>query len=266
MNLDDILYKTINLVKKTGKFIRNEQQNITENKVESKGLHNLVTYVDKTAEKQLVDGLSAILPEAGFITEEQTAVETKDTYNWIVDPLDGTTNYVHGLFPVAISIALQERGKTILGIVYELGLNEMFYAVKDCPAYLNGNEIHISQTLEVTNSLIATGFPYYDYNRLDSYMDSFVYFMKNSRGLRRLGSAATDLVYVACGRFDSFYEYGLSPWDVAAGAFIVERAGGKVCDFSGEGNYIFGREIVATNNGIYKEFLDIITNFFRIDA
>ena len=263
MNWDDILQKTIEIVKETGKFIRNEQKNITENKVESKGLHNLVTYVDKTAEKQLVDGLSAILPEAGFITEEQTAVGTKEIYNWIVDPLDGTTNYVHGLFPVAISIALQERGKTILGIVYELGLDEMFYAVKDRPAYLNGKEIHVSQTAEVTNSLIATGFPYYDYSKLDAFMESFVYFMKNSRGLRRLGTAATDLAYVACGRFDSFYEYGLNAWDIAAGAFIVERSGGKVCDFSGGDNYLFGGEIIATNKNTYQEFLEIITKIYK---
>ncbi len=262
MNLDEILQKTIKLVKKTGEFIKSEQKNITEQKVESKGLHNLVTYVDKTAEKQIVEGLTKILPEAGFITEEQTAVETRDIYNWIVDPLDGTTNFVHGLFPVAISIALQEKGKTILGIVYELGLDEMFYAIKDKPAYLNGNEIHVSQTREVNNSLIATGFPYHDYKRLDAFMESFVYFMKYSRGLRRLGSAATDLAYVACGRFDSFYEYGLSAWDVAAGAFIVERSGGKVCDFSGGNNYIVDREIIATNANTYQEFLNIIRKIF----
>jgi len=260
MDLEKILKDTLKLVKETGAFIKNEQKNLSEDKVEVKGIHNFVTYIDKSAEKRIVDGLRLILPESGFITEEQTATEKGEIYNWIIDPLDGTTNFIHRLFPVAISIALQENDKTILGIVYELGLDECFYSIKGQPAFLNEKEIKVSETKLVNDSLIATGFPYYDYHRMRGYMASFEYFMKNSRGLRRLGSAATDLAYVAIGRFDAFYEYSLSPWDVAAGAFIVEQAGGKVCDFDGGDNYIFGKEIIATNRKTFDEFKDIIKN------
>lgn len=260
MDLEKILNETLLLVKETGKFIKEEQKNLSSDKIEVKGIHNFVTYIDKSAEKKLVDGLRNILPEAGFITEEQTATNKGEVFNWIVDPLDGTTNYIHRIFPVAISIALQRNNKTILGIVYELGLDEIFYSIEGQAAYLNGKEIKVSDTEYVNDSLIATGFPYYDYERLKGYIKSFEYFMKNSRGLRRLGSAATDLAYVAAGRFDSFYEYSLSPWDVAAGAFLVQQAGGKVCDFDGGDNYLFGKEIIATNKNTFSEFKQIISN------
>lgn len=260
MDLEKILNETLQLVKETGKFIKTEQKKLSAEKIEVKGIHNFVTYIDKAAEKKLVDGLRVVLPEAGFITEEQTATDKGEVFNWIVDPLDGTTNYIHRIFPVAISIALQKNNKTILGIVYELGLDEVFYSIEGQPAYLNGKEIQVSETNYVDDSLIATGFPYYDYDRMNGYMKSFEYFMKNSRGLRRLGSAATDLAYVAIGRFDSFYEYSLSPWDVAAGAFLVQQAGGKVCDFDGGDKYLFGKEIIATNKNTFAEFEQIIKN------
>lgn len=247
MVLDDILTNTIEITKEVGNFIRNEQSKITANIVENKGIHDFVTYVDKTAEKKLVEQLSELIPEAGFITEEKTVNKKGDTYNWIIDPLDGTTNYIHGLNPVAISIALQKDKKTILGVVYEIFLDECFYAIKDKPAFLNGKKIEVTKTDKVKNSLIATGFPYYDYDKLPQFMQTLSYFMQNSHGLRRLGSAATDLAYVACGRFEAFYEYSLKVWDVAAGAFIVQQAGGKVSDFSGGDNYLFGKEIIAAN-------------------
>lgn len=143
-------------------------------------------------------------------------------------------------------------------LYYEVMLEECFYAFEGGEAYLNGKPITVSKTEKVTNSLIATGFPYYNYDRIKPFLETLDYFMRNSHGIRRIGSAATDLVYVACGRFDSFYEYSLSPWDVAAGAFIVEKAGGKVSDFSGGDNYIFGKEIIATNSLIFDEFLEVL--------
>ncbi len=258
MNLENICRQVIDLTKSVGEFILSEKNNITHLNVEEKGLHDFVTYVDKTAEQKLVDGLTKILPEAGFIAEEGTSVKKGDIYNWIIDPLDGTTNFIHGLTPFAISIALMENDKIILGIVHELGLNECFYAWKDSPAFLNGEIIKVSETETIENSLIATGFPYYDYKRIKPFLESLEYFMENSHGVRRLGSAATDLVYVACGRFEAFYEYSLSPWDVAAGAFIVQQAGGKVSDFKGENNYIFGEEIIATNSFVFDNFLNNI--------
>lgn len=244
--------------KKAGEFIREQQAKLTSEKIESKGLHNYVTYVDKTAEKILVENLQVLIPESGFIVEEGTITKTGLKYNWIIDPLDGTTNYIHGLPPYAVSIALKEDDKIVLGVIYEINLDECFYAWKDGPAFLNNTEIKVSTVAKVTDSLIATGFPYHDYSKLQKFMLTIEYFIKNSHGLRRLGSAATDLAYVACGRVEGFYEYGLSPWDVAAGAFIVQQAGGKVTDFAGGENYLFGGEIIATNSFVFNDlFSDI---------
>ncbi len=153
---------------------------------------------------------------------------------------------------------MQKNNVTILGIVYEVSLNECFYAWEGQPACMNGKIIKVSNSQKLGDSLIATGFPYYDYKKMPSFLSSLRYFMKNSQGVRRLGSAATDLAYIACGRFDAYYEYSLSPWDVAAGAYIVQKAGGKVSDFAGENNYLYGKEIIATNGKIFTKFLNII--------
>ena len=262
MDIEKTCASTIALCTKVKEYILSEFRIFSSDKIRAKGLHDFVSFVDTTAEEQIVRGLKTILPEAGFITEEGTETETKQDYNWIVDPLDGTTNFIHGLSPFAISIALIFREKVIMGIVYEISLDECFYAWEGSPAYLNGKEIKVSESSHIKDSLIATGFPYYDYSRMSSFLKSFDYFMKNSHGLRRLGSAATDLAYVACGRFEAFYEYSLQPWDVAAGAFIVQQAGGKVADFKLGNNYIFGKEIIATNNNVYEEFSEKIKEVF----
>ena len=254
MDLQKLCTNAITVIKNTGAYISNEAKQFSSESVESKGIHDFVSFVDKTAEKQLVNGLKKLLPDAGFIAEEQTETYKSEKYNWVIDPLDGTTNFIHGLMPYAISIALMDKDELVLGMIYEISHKEMFYAWKGSKAYLNGDEISVSKAAKVTDSLIATGFPYYDYDRLAQFMKSLDYFMRNSHGLRRLGSAATDLAYVACGRFDAFYEYSLSPWDVAAGALIVQQAGGKVSDFNGKNNYIFGKEIIASNSKIYSEF------------
>ncbi|NVO04103.1 MAG: inositol monophosphatase [Bacteroidetes bacterium] len=257
MNLEKICNQVRNLTITTGNYIRTESKNFKQNNIEVKGLHDFVTHVDKASEKALVIGLSEILPEAGFITEEKTINKTGEIYNWIIDPLDGTTNFIHSIPCFSISIALVENGIPILGVVYEINLDECFYAWKDSPAYLNGTIIHASEASTIADSLIATGFPYYDYSKLNEYLDVFKYFLENSHGVRRLGSAAVDLAYVACGRFESFFEYSLHAWDVAAGAFIVQQAGGKVCDFKGGDDFIFGSEIIATNAATYDEFMEI---------
>jgi len=255
MDLQKLCFDAQDIIRKTGTYILKEAESFDMQKVETKGLHDFVSFVDKNAEKQLVESLKKLIPEAGFIAEEQTETFRSEKYNWVIDPLDGTTNFIHGLMPYAISVALMDGDELILGIIYELSRNEMFYAWQGSKAYLNGKEISVTKTDKVQNSLIATGFPYYNYDRLPQFMQTLDFFMRNSHGLRRLGSAATDLAYVACGRFDAFYEYSLSPWDVAAGAFIVMQAGGRVCDFSGGTDYIFGREIIAANNNIFDEFL-----------
>lgn len=255
MELKEICFQAIEIIKATGKYISGEIKSFDKQIVESKGVHDFVSFVDKTAEKQLINGLKNLVPQAGYIAEEQTVKQDDSLIKWIIDPLDGTTNFIHGLMPYAISVALMKDTEIVIGIVYEISHNEVFYTWKGGKAYLNEEEIHVTKAKSVKDSLIATGFPYYDYDRLPQFMKTLDYFMQNSHGLRRLGSAATDLAYVACGRFDAFYEYSLSPWDVAAGAFIVQQAGGKVADFSGGDNYIFGKEIIATNELIFEEFL-----------
>ncbi len=264
MNLEIITNKVVELTKTVGCFIKQEVDKLDKNDIEEKGIHDLVTYVDKQSEKQLVEELGMILPEAGFIAEEDASLERSDKYNWVIDPLDGTTNFIHGIPLYAISIALLDREEVILGVIYEVNLAECFYAWKGSPAFLNGKEIHVSNTIKLDNSLIATGFPYYDYSMLDQYLDLFKDLMRTTRGIRRLGSAAVDLAYVACGRFDLFYEYGLQSWDVAAGTLLVKQAGGMVTDFSGNTDYIFGKQIIASNNKTHSEFEKKVNSYFHL--
>jgi myo-inositol-1(or 4)-monophosphatase len=258
MSLERLCADVQELAIKTAKFISEEQRKLSSMPIQSKGLHNYVTHVDTGAEERIVNGLQVLLPGSGFIAEEGTTSMRGKQYNWIIDPLDGTTNFIHGFPPYAISIALLDGDQTILGVIYELTAGECFYAWKDSQAYLNGKVIQVSKTKTVSQSLIATGFPYTNFSRIGPYMQTFKYFLKHSHGIRRLGSAATDIAYVACGRLEAFYEYGLHPWDVAAGAMILERAGGKTGDFSGGDNWMFGEEIITCNNTIYDEFLDLI--------
>ncbi len=261
--LEQICEKVQNITRNTGRFISGQLDRVNQKHIEEKGTHNFVTYVDKTAEKQIVEALRQLVPQAGFVAEENTVEYQQNDYMWVVDPLDGTTNFIHGLPCFSISIALMYKNQVQLGVVYEINKDECFYAVKDGPAYLNGKEIHVSQTGELKDSLLATGFPYFDYSRMECYLELFTWCLHNTHGVRRIGSAAVDLVYVACGRFDAFFEYSLSAWDVAAGSFIVQQAGGRVTDFKGKDNYIFGKEIIATNSLICDEFLQKAKYAFR---
>jgi myo-inositol-1(or 4)-monophosphatase len=240
------------IAKDAGAFIRAQSQSFSSEMTEHKGLHDLVSYVDRTAEDMILNALSKLLPEAGFIAEESGS-KTAEEFNWIVDPLDGTTNFVHGVPIYSVSIALKQNDRIILGVVYEISRDECFYAWSESQAFVNGKVITTSDTKTLAESLIATGFPYNDFSRMEGYLRLFDDLMRNSRGLRRLGSAAVDLAYVACGRFEAFYEYGLNPWDVAAGAFIVQQAGGRVTDFKQSNNWLFGEEICASNSLIHHE-------------
>lgn len=249
-----------NICRETGDFILREKSKVGTADIELKSLNSLVSYVDKNAEEQLVRELRKLLPEAGFITEEDTPTEKAEQYNWIIDPLDGTTNYLHGIPVFAISVALMDKNEVVLGAIYELGQKEMFTAWKGGGAYLNGQKIRVSPNTEMTQSLIATGFPYFDFGRMQSFFKLLGELFEGTRGVRRLGSAATDLAYVACGRFDAFFEYGLNSWDVAAGVILVQEAGGKVSDFGGGHNYIFGGEIVV-GNALFDALLERINHF-----
>lgn len=262
MNLEKLCTEVQNITRQVGAFITSEQAKFSLDRVEIKGKSNFVSYVDKTSEEMIVKALSELLPGSGFITEEGTAGSNEEVYKWIIDPLDGTTNFIHGVPPYAISIALTEGDEIVLGVVYEITHDECFYAWKGSKAYLNGNEIKVSIASETKDSLIATGFPYYNFEKIRPYINTMHYFMQNSHGLRRLGSAATDMAYLAAGRFEAFWEHGLHPWDVAAGTIIIRQAGGVVSDFKGGNNFLFNHELIACNKAYYEEFFGIVNNFF----
>ncbi len=257
LNYKDICAEVGLLAKEVGARLKAFRAK-NEVEIEAKGRHDFVTQMDKFSEQLLVDGLSQIVPEAGFIAEESTRTDRGERYNWIVDPIDGTTNFIHRMPPYAISIALMEDNEVVVGVIFELSQEELFTSWKGGGAYLNGQKINVSKAATVEDSLVATGFPYNNFDRLDDYMRALRVFMEQSQGVRRIGSAATDMAYVAAGRFEMFFEYDLKPYDVAAGCLLVTEAGGKISDFSGGNDYIFGREIVAANNAVFAESLDII--------
>ena len=263
MELEELCKEVIELSKKVGAFIGGEQLKLKEEMIEVKSPNSLVTYVDKTAERQIIEKLSELLPESGFIAEEGTSDKTGKTFNWIIDPLDGTTNFIHGIPVYSVSIALQQRDEIVLGVVYEINQAECFYAWKGSPAFLNGKKINVSKNDNFSDAMLATGFPYEDCSYMNGYFDLFQDLMGNCRSIRRLGSAAVDLAYVACGRFDAFYECSLNPWDVAAGALIVQQAGGTVSDFKDGNNYLNGGEIIASNRSIHAPLIEKVQKYCR---
>lgn len=260
MNPETICKQAAAVARDAGKFIGEERKKFEQANVVEKGQRNLVSYVDFTAEKMIVQGLRKILPEAGFLTEEKTVDDGNASLRWIIDPLDGTTNFIHGIPVFSVSIALQQQGDLLAGVVYEVNLDECFYAWKNGGAFLNDKKIFVTETRRLRDALCATGFPYDPFENLDRYFNTLKFLFQNSRGIRRLGSAAVDLAYVACGRLDAFYEYNLNAWDVAAGALIVQEAGGTVSDFGRGNNFLFGKEIVASNKNLYEEFFDSVVN------
>lgn len=253
MNLEKMCSEVKDTVKKTGKSIRRKRKNNSQLTIEKKGEHDYVTHLDKLSEKKLVEKLKRIFPSAGFITEENTIQPSAQKYNWIIDPIDGTTNFIHDVSPYAISVALAEEDKIILGVVYEITLDELFYTWNNAPSYLNGKEIHVSSSRNFSKALVATGFPYTRTKRIKNILRTMEYFLIHCQDIRRFGSAATDLCYVACGRFDIYYEGYLNIWDVAAGIILVKNAGGVVTDFNGKENY--KRDIVATNKFLLEHTL-----------
>jgi myo-inositol-1(or 4)-monophosphatase len=263
-NYSEILERVKDLAEKAANFILKEADRFSIDDIASKGLNDFVSYVDLGSEKILVSGLNNILPEAGFIAEEGTVENTNKEYSWIVDPLDGTTNFMHGLPAYSISIALAKGDEILLGVVYSITNNEMFYAARNMGAWLNGKQIYVSKTSRVKDMLVGTGFPFTSYKLLNPYLNTLKYFIENTHGVRRIGSAAIDLAYVACGRFDSFYEYNLNPWDVSAGILLIREAGGIVSDFSGKQEKLTGKEIVASNNAVYNEFFELVQSRMKV--
>lgn len=255
MNLAQLEKNTIDLCTEVAAFMRTELENFDHSRIEQKGSSsNLVSYVDKESEKRLVSRLSQLLPGSGFLAEEGTDVKGTNEYTWIIDPLDGTTNYLHGLPVFAISIGLQRNNQTVLGIVYDVSHSNCYHAIENNPAYCNEKEIRVSTISTLEESLLATGFPYYHSNKKETHLEIIKMFLEKTHGIRRLGSAAMDLALVASGKLEGYYEYNLNPWDVAGGAFLVQQAGGIVTDFSGGNNFLHGGELCAAGK-IHPEML-----------
>lgn len=252
-----LISNVFDLVRNTGLFIKSELGRVSNAQIETKALNSLVSYVDKKAEEILVSGLSSLIPDSGFVTEEDTVDDLSKDYIWIIDPLDGTTNFLRQIPHFSVSVALQINGEIILGFVYNIMLDEMFSAGKGFGAFMNNQPINVSETNNFSEAIIATGFPYEVQN--EQFLAKVIQkIMLDARGIRRFGSAALDLAYVAIGRFDAYYECCLNPWDVAAGILIVQEAGGIVTDYSGGNNYENGKEIIASTPKVLPKLLNII--------
>ncbi len=262
MVLEKITGEVVELAREVGIYVKKAGGELKNSSIHSKGLNNFVTDIDRESERKLVKGLSNIVSKSGFITEEETTEQSKKDLYWIVDPIDGTTNFIHGLPCYAISIALRNQEETLLGVVHEISGAESFYAWKGSSVFLNGEEVSCNDCPDLSHALLSTGFPYEHFDRLKDYVNLLTNVITKTRGVRRWGSAAVDLAFVAAGRYDGFFEYGLNSWDVAAGAFLVERAGGQVTDFKGGDNYLFGKEIIATAPKIFDELAQIIDQRF----
>lgn len=258
LNLEQITIEVRRIAIEAGAFLRQERKNFRRERVEEKSTHDYVSYVDKESERRLVAKLSALLPEAGFIAEEGSGSLTTEEYCWLVDPLDGTTNYIHNVAPYCVSIALRNREELLIGVVYEVCRDECFYAWKGSKAYLNGNEIRVSEISTLDESFIALGFPY-NYN---TYMPMAHRIIDNlygkTSGLRLQGAAAAELSYVAAGRFEARLETNLGPWDIAAGSLILMQAGGQVSDYNGGDTFYSGHQVLASNGKIHSLLLEIV--------
>ena len=228
--------------------------------IQYKSAIDLVTSADREAEERIVRVLQKRFPDHSILAEEETNIAgSQNIYRWIIDPLDGTTNFAHAYPHFSVSIALEREGEMILGLVYDPVHGEVFKAAKGCGAFLNEKSVRTSRVKELDKALLATGFPYDRRERAAFYLSFFSAFMVRSQGIRRNGSAALDLCYLACGRIDGFWEFKLHPWDTAAASIIVREAGGTLTDFSGSPFSIWGEETLASNGIIHGEMLRAMT-------
>ncbi len=255
----DIKETAIKAAREAGKLLRKNLGHTIS--VEYKGEVDLVTEMDRRSEDCIVGLIRKAFPGHGILAEEGSGRESSSGARgarWIIDPLDGTTNYAHGLPTFCVSIAFEESGRVKLGVVYDPMLDEIFTAEEGKGATLNGRAIKVSSTGDISKGLLATGFPYDIRTSPDNNLDHFSRFAVTAQAIRRPGSAALDLSYVACGRFDGFWELKLHPWDVAAASLMVKEAGGEITDFRGNPFSIYGVEALATNGLIHEEMVNIL--------
>jgi myo-inositol-1(or 4)-monophosphatase len=234
--------------------------------IEHKGEIDLVTEVDKKSEELIVGGLATVFPDHDFLAEENLYSDRSASHKWIIDPLDGTTNFAHGFPWFAVSMALEVEGEVVLGVIYHTMMDEMFSAIKGEGAWLNGSPIAVSSRSPLRCSLLATGFPYDSATDRENNFAHFANFQMGGRGIRRAGAAALDLAYVAAGRLDGFWESKLKPWDVAAGQLLVTEAGGRVTGFEGEPYSVYSNRIVASNGRIHDEMLEMLARPAPVSA
>lgn len=247
---------------RAGKIINRASNDLDLIKVELKQANDFVTEVDRKAEAAIIETLRDAYPQYGILAEESGATAGKGSadgdYRWIIDPLDGTTNFIHGLPQYCISIALMERGVITQGLVYDPNRDELFTATKGRGAFLNDRRIRVASRTRLEESLIGTGFPFRRIEDLDRYLVMLKAVMQKAAGLRRPGAAALDLAYVAAGRYDGFFEIGLAPWDVAAGSLMVTEAGGLIGDFAGDAKHVFAEEVVAGTPKVFAQLLALL--------
>ncbi|MBX3677771.1 MAG: inositol monophosphatase [Rhodocyclaceae bacterium] len=247
----------IKAARRAGGIINRASRDVELIKVSAKRDKDFVTEVDKAAEEAIIGVLKEAYPEHAILAEESGASGDSE-YVWIIDPLDGTTNFIHGVPQYAISIALAHKGVLTHAVVYDPTKNELFTAVKGGGAYLNERRIRVSKRIKLNEVIVGTGFPFRYFEHVDAYMGMLRDFMHKTAGVRRPGAAALDLAWVAAGRFDGFWELGLSPWDMAAGALLIAEAGGLVGDLSGEAHYLETGNIVGGNPKVFVQLLQII--------
>lgn len=258
LDLEQLTADVCRIATAAGHFLKEERKNFRRESVIEKCTHDYVSYVDKESERRLVTELSALLPEAGFIAEEGSATYNDEPYCWVIDPLDGTTNYIHDNAPYCVSIALRSRDELLLGVVYEVCRDECFYAWKGGKAWLNGEPLHISDIDDVTNAFLIVELPYNDaaYKRIAMHLLDDLY--GKAGAIRMNGSAAAAICYVAAGRFDGWLEAFIGKWDYSAAALIVLEAGGEVTDFYGSRDFMEGHHIIATNGHLHAYLQDLV--------
>ncbi|MDN3517896.1 inositol-1-monophosphatase [Aquisalimonas lutea] len=255
--MNPMLNIAVRAARSAGNVIVRSLDRLDRVRVESKGLNDYVSDVDRTAEQEIIGTLRQAYPDHEFLGEEGGS-QGKSDYVWIIDPLDGTTNFIYGLPHFAVSIALQHRGRLEVGVIYDPVRQELFTATRGNGATLDDHRIRVRNHKSIEGRLLATGFPFRQPRHMDAYMNQFQAVIRRAGDLRRAGSAALDLAYVAAGRLDGYWELGLKPWDIAAGALIVREAGGVVADFNGEERYMDNGNVVAGNPKLFHDLLQEI--------